>query len=259
MIDDDLKLLRDFRKGFPAATDDARRTIYTRATQDHGLGVGLIAGRPRSIRLLLAAALACAAVAATLVGAFRLGAGTTTTATANTTTARGGQSSSILGVGDLPTVAHPLPASLAKETTLAAAPAALGGPVVLPDSAQVGPSDVGPVWVASLTDQQTGDATTTVAVTFPSQGMVVEYTRPAPSDGTASHLQAVASGVPTGQVITLADGTPALTVQPNSDETGKNFGVIIFNVGDTELRVMGHNDLATLRAVAQSILDRSSM
>jgi len=162
-----------------------------------------------------------------------------------------------------PTLAHPLP-SFAKQTTLADAPTALGGPVVLPNSAVVGPSDAGPVWVASLTDQQTGESVTTVAVTFPSQGMVVEYTRPAPSDGTAAHFEAMAqsmvsgSGVQVGHVITLSGGVPALAVEQNADETGSNFGEIIFNVGGSEIRVMGHNDQATLQGVAQSILDRSS-
>ena len=55
---------------------------------------------------------------------------------------------------------------------------------------------------------------TNVAVTFPSQGVMVGYTRPAPSDGSAAHFQAVAQGIvsPTGaqiaQEITLSGGVP---------------------------------------------------
>lgn len=162
-----------------------------------------------------------------------------------------------------PTVEQPLPAALAKETTLRDAPSALGGPVVLPNTATVDPSEAGAVWMASLDDQETGTSTTTVAVTFPRQGIVIEYTRPAPSTGTAAHFQAMAQGMvaPTGAqiggVITLNSGVPALAVQQNSDETTANFGEVIFNVDGTEVRVMGHNDQATLQGIAQSILTQS--
>ena len=50
----------------------------------------------------------------------------------------------------------------------------------------------------------------------------------------------------------------AQCVQENSDDTGANFGEIIFNVAGTEVRVMGHNDQATLQGLAESILSRSS-
>jgi len=136
--------------------------------------------------------------------------------------------------------------------------------VVLPNSSTLAASSAGPVWVASLTDQDSGGTVTTVAVTFPTQGMVMEYTRPAPSDGSAAHFQGMAqgmvspSGTPIAQVISLSGGVPALAVQQNSDETGSNFGEIIFNVGGTEVRVMGHNDQATLQGAAESILDRSN-
>jgi hypothetical protein len=92
----------------------------------------------------------------------------------------------------------------------------------------------------------------------------MEYTRPAPSDGSAAHFQAMAQSMPSpsgaseGHVISLSGGVPALAVQENSDDTGTNFGEIIFNVGGTEVRVMGHNDEATLQGVAESILDRSN-
>ncbi|MGH3008349.1 MAG: hypothetical protein ACRDLM_02915 [Gaiellaceae bacterium] len=160
-------------------------------------------------------------------------------------------------IGSLPTVARPLPA-FAKQTTLADAQAALGQQVVLPQTAVLGPSDGGPVWMASFGGQ------TAVAATFPAQGMIMEYTRPAPSDGSASHFQSMTESMPSrnggseGQVITLSGGVPALAVQENSDDTGANFGEIIFNVAGTEVRVMGHNDEATLQGLAESILERSS-
>jgi hypothetical protein len=99
-----------------------------------------------------------------------------------------------------------------------------------------------------------------MAVTFPAQGMIVEYTRPAPSDGSAAHWQALTTSMPSpsgaseGQVISLGGGVPALAVRQNSDDTGANFGVIAFNVNGTEVRVMGHNDEGTLQGLASSIL-----
>jgi hypothetical protein len=162
----------------------------------------------------------------------------------------------------LPTVARPLPA-FAKQTTLATAQTTLGQSVVLPQTATVAPSDAGPVWMDTLTNQQSGATTTNVAVTFPAQGMIVGYTRPAPSDGSAAHFQAMAQSMPSpsgaseGQVITLPGGVPALAVQENSDDTGTNFGSVIFNMGGAEVRVMGHNDEATLETIARSILSQS--
>lgn len=164
--------------------------------------------------------------------------------------------------GSLPTVAHPLPA-FAKQMTLASATSELGTSIILPNSALAPTSDVGPVWVAGLEDQQTGNSTTTVAVTFPVHGVVLEYTWPAPSDGSAAHFQAMAqsmispSGAQAGQLITLSSHTPALAVQENADETGTNFGEIIFNAGGTEIRVMGHAPEATLQGLAQAILAQS--
>jgi len=205
-------------------------------------------------------------VAAALVGVFILETGSTAkNATRNTSTI-GRTSPGDLGT-PLPTVARPLPA-FAKQTSLAVAQAALGPTLVLPQTAVVGPSDAGPVWMASQVagpdTQQSGITTTAVAVTFPAQGMIMEYIRPAPSDGSASHFQSMTESMPSrnggseGRVITLNGGVPALAVQENSDDTGANFGVIIFNLAGTEVRVMGHNDEATLQGLAESILSRSS-
>jgi hypothetical protein len=160
--------------------------------------------------------------------------------------------------GSLPTVADPL-GFLAKQTTLADATAMLGAPIVLPNTTLIQPSDAGPVWEAG----KGAPSPTIVAVTFPSQGVIVEYWRPAPSDGSAAHFQAMAQSMPSpsgaseGQVITLSGGVPALAVQQNSDDTGHNFGSIIFNMAGSEVRVMGHNDEATLQAMALSILNQS--
>jgi hypothetical protein len=42
-----------------------------------------------------------------------------------------------------------------------------------------------------------------------------------------------------------------------SDDTGTNFGSVIFNMGGAEVRVMGHNDEAVLETIARSILSQS--
>jgi len=172
------------------------------------------------------------------------------------------------GTGDLlvplPTLTHPLGfPPLAKQTTLSDATAALGTPIVLPNASFIQPSDAGPVWIDNLHDKEGNPVVTNVAVTFPTQGVIVGYTRPAPSDGSAAHFQAMAQSMPSpsgaseGSVITLSGGVPALAVQQNSDDTGHNFGSIIFNMAGSEVRVMGHNDEATLQAMAPSILNQS--
>jgi hypothetical protein len=160
-------------------------------------------------------------------------------------------------LGYPPTLSHPLPLD-ERQVTLADAVASLGAPIVLPNTTLVDPSDLGAVWE----DGRGAPTQTTVAVTFPSQGVIVGYTRPAPSNGSAAHFQAMLhsmlspSGVPEAEVITLNGTVPALAVHQNSDETGANFGAIIFNVGDSEVRVIGHKDQATLTDLASSILSQ---
>lgn len=150
---------------------------------------------------------------------------------------------SSLALGSHPTVAHPL--SCAKRTTLARAAASVRVPLVLPKTMAVRPSDVGPVWTdISKRPARKGG---TVAVTFPAQGVIVEYTRPVPFSGQPlPHFQRMAKGLP-ASVVDLK-GTPALVIRQDSDVTGRNFGVVIFKRSGAEVRVMGHNDQATLEA-----------
>jgi len=215
---------------------------------------------PVRVRLAVpAVALICAAIGAAVFTGALGGSKTHLTYTGLTSPVGSGAKDTLSGS---PTLAHPLPA-FAKRTTLVDAAATFTAPIVLPNTSLVQPSDAGPVWVASLKDEHGNPTVTTVAVTFPSQGVIVEYTRPAPSDGTAAHFQAMAQGMvsPSGtqiaQVVSLS-GIPALSVQQNSDETGTNFGAVIFNVAGTEIRVMGHTDQATLESLALSILNQSS-
>ena len=159
-----------------------------------------------------------------------------------------------VGLGSGPTLAHPLVCG--RRTTLTKASAALGGRLVLPDSALVRPSDAGPVWMVHSGKQSAG--TTDVAVTFPSQHVIVEYDRPASSNGSAGHFRAVAEGFHEARVVRLGGRVPALVTKQNSDSDGHNFGSIIFNLAGGEIRVLGHDDEATLEASAVSILKRSA-
>ena len=259
MTNDDLTLLRDFRAEIPVPDDETRGRIYAYATTDTPRSWRSSTRRPRvsSLRLrfaLPAAAAVCAAIGA-VVFTGALGGGTQTRH-------QGGGTGNLLG--PLPTLAHPLGfPPLAKQTTLSDATEALGTPIILPKTPFIQPSDAGQVWMDNLHDKEGNPVVTNVAVTFPTQGVIVGYTRPAPSDGSAAHFQAMANSMPSpsgaseGQVITLSGGVPALAVQQNSDDTRHNFGSIIFNMAGSEVRVMGHNDEATLESLALSILSQS--
>lgn len=130
--------------------------------------------------------------------------------------------------------------------TLAAAQSALGVSVPLPSTSTVQPADVGAVWESDGTP-------TAVALTYPSKGLIIYYTRraieaPNPTrwfEREAAQLQA--------KVVEL-NGTTALVIAQNSDQTGANFGVVAFEKDGTEVQVRGHTDEATLQAIAQSIL-----
>jgi hypothetical protein len=148
-----------------------------------------------------------------------------------------------------PTLQDPL-GSGEQQTTLAAASTALGASIVLPSTSSVQASDAGAIW------QITGSSGTMIAVTFPSQGLMVEYRRPVPYSDPSTEYQGLTQSVASSQVINL-NGTPAFLIPQNSDSTGANFGVVLFEVNGTEVRVMGHNNNATLEAIAQSILDRA--
>lgn len=88
-------------------------------------------------------------------------------------------------------------------------------------------------------------------------GVIVEYQRPAPSNGSAAHFQAIAKGISAAKVVDLK-GTAALAIRQNSDVNRNNFGVVIFKRGGSEVRVMARNDQATLEALALSILNQST-
>jgi hypothetical protein len=135
---------------------------------------------------------------------------------------------------------------------MANATSALGSSIVLPSTTSVQPSAAGAVWEGSV------GSSTTVAVTFPAQGMIIGYMRPAPYADPATEYQSMSQGIPSSQVVQLNATTPAIVIAENSDETGANFGVVAFQINGTEVRVMGHSDGSTLEGIARSILARST-
>jgi hypothetical protein len=197
----------------------------------------ILAGRPRSRRVVaLAAAAALAALAAVLIA---------------TLTTRGGSSRPSTGPMEAslftPTVEHPLPG---KEVTLADASAELGQPIVLPDTSLVRPADAGHVWISG------GPPNLTAAVNFPSAGVFVEYTAPPPSQDPTGTYQRIAQENPRSFETIDLNGATALTVKQNTDDTGHNFGGVVFVLNGLEIRVFGHYDAATLLTLAESIVDQ---
>ena len=149
-----------------------------------------------------------------------------------------------------PTVDAPLYG--AKAVTMAEATKAFGSQLALPSISVVRPTDAGAIWESV----HPGEATATVAVTFPSRGIFIDYIKPAPFSDPASGYKEMTAAFAVSQVVNLNGTTPALYVEQNSDDTGANFGSVTFEANGAEIRVLGHNDQATLEAIAQSILEQ---
>lgn len=159
-----------------------------------------------------------------------------------------------LGPGWVPTVARPLPPS-ASQVSMADASGALGGPVTLPDSAQVSPSDASSVWMASAGSPATGERRVTVAVTFPSKALDVRYSRPAYPDPLANYQNFV-KAYPDSKIIYLGR-VPAL-VQTSRRPDGSSWDAVELVRDGTVISVMGSADEPTLQGAAQSIAGRTA-
>ena len=155
-----------------------------------------------------------------------------------------------------PTINDPLGGT---KVSLGDAGAALGRPLVLPDSGQATASDVGKVWLYQPHVGPTGVRGAVVAVTFPKAGVWVDYqtgidTYP---DDILLEYQAIAHQ--NGDFFRVMDlsGIPALGGAPRPDDHC-SIGSVMFNAGGVGVTVLGHNDLATKTAIAQSIVDGSA-
>jgi hypothetical protein len=235
---DELEFLMDFRAEVGLPSEETRRRIYAQVTQ----ATPHAAWRGRHLRPRLALSLACAVtvVTASVVAAVIF---------AGPGSRPGATEASLAPELPGPTLARPL-LPPAHQVALADATSAFGAPIVLPNTTLVEPSNAGPVWEGS------SGTSTTVAVTYPSQGVMIIYIRPAPFSDPVAAYQGFTQSLPESQVVQL-NGTPAWLLPQNSDDTGANFGAVLFEVNGTEVRVMGHNDAATLEGIAQSILSQS--
>jgi hypothetical protein len=150
-----------------------------------------------------------------------------------------------------PTLAQPLPGGA--QISAADAAATLGAPVVLPNSSLANSSNIGSVWAKTVPGHEYD-----LAIVFPSAGIIVQYDRPVPyPEPPAQMYQTEASQNPDSMSTTDLSGVPALVTQPNSDQSGTNFGSIEFVVGGTRIAVLGHSDPATLKSVAQTIVSQA--
>jgi hypothetical protein len=146
---------------------------------------------------------------------------------------------------------YPLGKGFGQSVSLAEAASALGRPATLPDTAQVKPSDVGAVQIESSTGD--GQKLVDLGISFPKQGMIVQYIQPPISDPLSNYQVAVSNSE--GSLIYLNGGVPALT-EHSSLPDGSPWGFVQFVAGGSTILVMGPPDEATLQAAAQSILDQ---
>jgi hypothetical protein len=205
--------------------------------------------RPMTRGRLVASAVLATAIAASVGGVLVFG-GTSPHRSTSGTSGPPGQTGSkgpIGPPGPAPaTVTDPLTAG--KRVTLAEASAAIGQPVVLPDTPLIRPRDAGPVWAWSH------DTRAIAAVTYPAQRLFIDYSRPFAFVDPLRVYTGWSKRNRSFQV-TRIRGIPAQWVRGN-DGTGNND--VDFQLDDLDISVTGPYGKATLRSVAQSIVDRSN-
>jgi hypothetical protein len=151
-------------------------------------------------------------------------------------------------------MAQPLPVPGAKEVTESEAIGGLGGTIVLPDTPSVAPSDAGAFWMNQAHGETKSASQTTVVVTFPAQGLRISYERPAVINPLA-YIQESVKEEPGSQLVWLGKVPAWLIPEP---QDGSHPGVIQFVAAGATIQVDGNTDVASLQAVAQSIVDRAS-
>jgi hypothetical protein len=143
------------------------------------------------------------------------------------------------------------PLAFGQKTTLADAETKLGASIALPTTPGMATSDVGAVWVR----QDGGGQSTSVAVTLPSAGLILQFDGPVQyPQPPAQMYRTEATQHPSIFSAIDLDGVPALATRQNADQFGQNFGAIEFVVRGTRIAVLGHYDEATLRTYASSLL-----
>ena len=161
-----------------------------------------------------------------------------------------------MGPGPSPTLAHPLGLPGAEQVSLSDAVSALGGRLVLPDTPQASPTDVGTVWLSGPNLGPTlGNSRAVAAVTFPAAGVWVNYQQSdLYTDDVLLEYQAGARQDPSTFHVIDLNGVPALASVQGPDQT--SYGIVEFEAAGVGVTIFGH-DATTLRAIAQSIVDRS--
>ena len=152
-----------------------------------------------------------------------------------------------------PTMAQPFPEGV--QVSMSDAVSAWGGAIPLPDTPQVPASDVGTFWLYQVpggTDPETG-----IRVTFPSQGLIITYVRPGLPDPLA-YFQAIDKLGLGSRLIWLDSSTPAVYTPGPDPPNDSDWAKIEIDAGGALIYVLGHTDEPSLRAVAQSIVDRAS-
>jgi hypothetical protein len=108
--------------------------------------------------------------------------------------------------------------------------------------------------VNTLRGETRADTSTAVAVTFPAQGLEVQYLRP-PLVHPLANFNESLKQEPGSQVRYLDNGVPALATAAN----GNGWGSVEFVTGGTIITVMGPTlSEAFAQSIAQSILDRAT-
>ena len=102
-----------------------------------------------------------------------------------------------------------------------------------------------------------GRSSIVVAVTFPKQEMYILYEKTRMAHPLAYLKGAVHSERSNGSRLIRLSGVPAWAVPDTSGRS--SWGMIQFIDGGAMIQVTGHTDLASLRAVAQSIVDRTKV
>ena len=144
---------------------------------------------------------------------------------------------------------------------MAAASAAVGQQLPVSTVAAANPSTMGTVFEAQ-TSGDSGATDTNVAITYPSNSLVVEYETPVPYPDPAANYQAYVNQTPAnlaglasvGQVGTR----PALILQENKDATGSNPASVEFVTNGLKIAVIGYQPATTLLTIAQSVNSNSN-
>ena len=156
-----------------------------------------------------------------------------------------------------PTLARPIADTLATRVSMSDAASALGRTLLLPNTPQVAPADAGAVWMEQAHGDSQDDTSAIVAVTFPSQRLIILYMRP-PIHDPLAYIQASVKDAPGSQLVWLGSVPAWLILEPSD---GSNWSAIEFVAGGVTVDVFGvfgRTSGAALQAIAQSIVDQAA-